>query len=156
MSEPSFNFKNIWLADDDPDDVEIFEGALFNILPDAQLTVFPSGEELIKNLTKKQLGDLLILDLNMPGADGFHCLKEIRETLQLRRLPVIVYTSSPHDADVIKSYGLGANLYIKKPSSYGDIKATISKVLAMNWNDPHEITSQMFVNGKYIPFKLAV
>jgi CheY-like chemotaxis protein len=156
MNNSLFMFKSIWLAEDDPDDVEIFEGVLFDILPEANLTVFPSGEELINELLNGELPDLFILDLNMPGTDGFQCLREIRKTLHIRRVPVVVYTSSPNDKDVMKSYGLGANLFIKKPSRFSEIKATISQVFNMNWEDPEEITNSMFVEGRYIPFKAVI
>jgi DNA-binding NarL/FixJ family response regulator len=89
----------------------------------------------------------------MPLDDGFKCLRIIREEHKNLPLSIIVYSSSPHPTDVTRSYALGANLYIQKPSSYKDILITIETVLRMDWSDPMEITNNHFIDGKYIPFR---
>lgn len=59
--------------------------------------------------------DLVLLDLNLPGKDGHDVLAEMKESPELRRIPVVVLTSSADDADVLDSYDLGANAFVTKP-----------------------------------------
>jgi CheY-like chemotaxis protein len=60
---------------------------------------------------------MILLDLNMPGTDGKEVLQEIREVPELRKIPVIVLTTSTDERDVAACYELGANSYIEKPVS---------------------------------------
>ena len=153
MNNSLFIFKNIWLADDDPDDAAFFEDALKEIQWEASLKVIQSGKALIESLETLPPPDLLFLDLNMPVLDGKRCLRHIRNTLHLKQLPIVVYSSSPHPHDVMVSYRLGANLYVKKPDSYGDIVRTIKQIMKMDWNKPDKIASQFFIDNKYVPFR---
>lgn len=144
--------KNIWLTEDDPDDIVFFQEALQNIYPSAQLTSIDNGAELIDRLNSHTAPDLLFLDINMPCKDGHSCLKEIRSKHQFRSLPIIVYSGSPRPLDINYSYSLGANLYIHKPSRYGDILLLLGKVLELDWQNPQDITNSYFVDGNYVPF----
>ena len=143
--------KVIWLADDDPDDIEIFRDTLRELFPQIQLFTFTNGHLLIKALSTLRAPDLLFLDINMP-LDGHQCLKLIRDNNKFRNLPVVVYSSSFRELDVIYSYGSGANLYIRKPSTYEGLRRTIEKVLRLDWSKPHEITKQQFDGDNYVPF----
>jgi CheY-like chemotaxis protein len=146
-------FENIWLADDDPDDREIFEDAITQILPKVSLTMFSSGEEVLSLIDSGKLPDILFLDINMP-CSGFDCLQEIRDKRKLRKLPVIIFSSSVHPNDIVVSYGLGANLFYKKPSSFSQLIAGLQYLFQMNWNDPYTITSNHYINNKFVPFVL--
>lgn len=76
--------------------------------------------------------DLIILDLNLPRKDGRQVLTEIKQDAELKRIPVVVLTSSEAEGDILRSYDLGANCYITKPL---DLKAfqTIVKSIEQFW-----------------------
>jgi CheY-like chemotaxis protein len=153
MNNELFIFKSIWFVDDDPDDTAIFEDVLKEIQPEISVNVIHSGEALLELLRTLPLPDLLFLDLKMAALDGRQCLRLIRNNLKLTELPIIIYSSSPHPGDVITSYQLGANLYVKKQNNYGDIVGTIKQVLKMDWNKPDEIDGQCFFDSNDVPFR---
>ena len=114
----------ILLAEDNPGDVKLTEKALErgNLLNN--LHVVTDGVEAMAYL--RQEGeyedavrpDLVLLDLNMPKKDGRDVLEEMGENPALRRLPVVVLTSSEAEEDVVKSYELNANAYLTKPVDF--------------------------------------
>lgn len=78
--------------------------------------------------------NLLILDLNMPRKNGFQALQEIKNDPQLRRLPVIVMTTSSADEDVIRTYNLGVNSFVTKPFNFSRLVEMIG-ALKVYWMD---------------------
>src|SRR6267143_6090107 len=81
---------------------------------------------------------LVLLDLKLPKVDGLEVLRKIRENDTTRRLPVVVFTSSSEEEDMIKSYELGANSYVRKPVESGQF-AEATKQLGLYWlllNEP--------------------
>jgi CheY-like chemotaxis protein len=145
-------FKNIWLADDDPDDCAIFREVLEQLVPAASLTIFSNGEQLINLLTPSNKPDILFLDINMPLKTGLECLVEIRAQRHFSRLPIIIFTSSVQTWDVTKSYGFGATLYYSKPHSFVKLVEDMDSLFKMNWNDPSIITDEHYINNKFVPF----
>lgn len=145
-------FENIWLADDDADDCELFQDVLKQILPLASLTIIPNGEDLMNLLNTTHKPDILFLDINMPCKDGLDCLVEIRAQRQFARLPVVIFSSSTQPKHIDVSYGYGANLYYSKPTSFQELIAGLSTLFKMNWNDPYTITSNHYINNKFVPF----
>ena len=75
---------------------------------------------------------LIILDLNMPKKDGREALKEIKAEPELRRIPVVVLTTSTADLDVARTYGLGANSFISKPVAF-DTLVKVMKSIGEYW-----------------------
>ena len=144
-------FENIWLADDDPEDREIFEDAIEHIFPNVPLTMLSNGEELISLLDSGKLPDILFLDINML-CNGFECLQEIRIKRKLRKLPIVVFSSSVNPRDIDQSYGFGANLFYRKPSSFTHLIKGLQHLFMMDWNHPNTITNNHFVNNKFVPF----
>jgi CheY-like chemotaxis protein len=132
---PSYH---ILLADDDPDDQEVFCEAVDSIPYEITIDCFSSGNELIDRLKHwdTTLPDILFLDINMPLKNGFYCLKLIRNTAHLRSLCVIIFSTSANEKDIMKSYELGANGYIQKPANFSELKNMLKKVFDTNWNDP--------------------
>jgi CheY-like chemotaxis protein len=88
------------------------------------------------------LPDLVLLDLKMPGIDGFEVLRQIKSTTGLKRLPVIILTSSKEEGDRAMSYDNGANSYLVKPVSFEgflDVVRTIGDYwLTLNMGPPRE------------------
>jgi CheY-like chemotaxis protein len=147
-------FENIWLADDDSDDCELFQDVLKQILPTATITIFSDGEELMKLLSINNKPDILFLDINMPCKDGLDCLVNIRLERHFSKLPIVIFSSSTQPKHVDASYGYGANLFYSKPSSLKNLIAGLKSILKMNWNDPYTITSDHYVNNKFIAYEI--
>lgn len=117
----------ILYADDDPEDRMLTEEAFEESNLSVQLQFVEDGEELMSYLfntgkyqdqDKYPSPDLILLDLNMPKKDGRECLKEIKDNEQLRKIPVVVLTTSNDEEDVIKTYNLGVSSFITKPVSF--------------------------------------
>ncbi|HEU0064274.1 MAG TPA: response regulator [Flavisolibacter sp.] len=143
--------KNIWLADDEPDDCELFSSAIYEIIPSVHLNIFSDGLELLQHLDRNMLPDILFLDINMPS-NGFDCLKEIRDVRGLKKLPVVIFSGSLNPQDMYASYGFGANLYYPKPTSFSSLLRGLEDLLQMNWDDPYTITSNHYLNNTFIPY----
>ena len=125
----------IILTDDDQDDRVFFKEAIEDLGMQTQLTLLNHGQELMDHLNKEEqlLPDLLFLDLNMPIKNGMECLKEIRQTSQLNDIIIAIYSTSNLEADIEEAFVNGANIYIHKPDSFGELKKIIQKVLKINW-----------------------
>lgn len=105
------------LVEDNLDDIELIKIALNPLLITNELIIFQDGEEALSYLFDphlKKLPDLILLDLYLPKMNGLEILKGIRENKRTKNLPSIIFTSSEEHSDMIKSYDLGANAYIKK------------------------------------------
>lgn len=102
-------------VEDNDADIIIFKRALkkagFNL---AELDVVKDGEEAIRYLENKR-PDLIMLDLTIPKINGFDVLNYIKTHEELKRIPVIIITTSNAEEDKIKAYNLYANAYVKKP-----------------------------------------
>ncbi|MFN7142486.1 MAG: response regulator [Myxococcota bacterium] len=128
----------IVLAEDDPDDRLLTEHAFRasgNTLP---LVFLEDGEELTDYLFRRgrwvgedaPRPELILLDLNMPRKDGREALAEIKADPELRRIPIVVLTTSSSPEDVRRAYALGANSYITKPGSYEGLMAALRALQA--------------------------
>ncbi|HPD57224.1 MAG TPA: response regulator [Smithellaceae bacterium] len=139
--------KAILLIEDNPDDVALTLRAFKqnNILNEVIVT--RDGEEALdylfgagkyKDRDTKNLPVVILLDLKLPKKDGLQVLREIRENKLSRLIPVVVLTSSKEESDLIQSYHLGANSYVRKPVDFNDFVAA-AKVLGLYWllwNEP--------------------
>ncbi len=112
---------NIFIVDDDPDDQELLLEALELAGLTCSSSTFADGQELLDQLQDGELPDLILLDLNMPRVDGQTALDRIKSSARLRRIPVVVLTTSRSEADVDRCYELGANSFITKPRSFEDL-----------------------------------
>ena len=131
----------ILMADDDPDDRLLAERALHEYRLKNGIRFVEDGEELMDYLHHRgKYSDpasaprpgLILLDLNMPRKDGREALAEIKSDPVLRRIPVVVLTTSKADEDIVKTYDLGVNSYITKPVSFSGL-AEVMKVLSVYW-----------------------
>lgn len=111
----------ILLVEDNPGDIRLTVEALKESKLKNELHIVRDGEEAMDFLLRRGVyaqapcPDVILLDLNLPRKDGREVLKEIKENPELRRIPVAVVTISEAEEDIIKSYDLHANCYIKKP-----------------------------------------
>ena len=111
----------ILLVEDNPGDVRLTKEALKEAKVINHLTVLKDGVEALAFLRRQDPYDnavaphLILLDLNLPRKDGREVLAEIKADDKLKRIPVVVLTTSQDEQDVFKSYNLHANCYVTKP-----------------------------------------
>ena len=112
---------DILLVEDNPGDVRLTREALKGSKSSISLSVVGDGVEALAFLRRENghvhalRPDLILLDLNLPKKDGREVLAEIKTDESLRRIPVIVLTTSQAEQDILKAYDLNANCYITKP-----------------------------------------
>ena len=137
----------IVLADDDADDRKLTTDAFIENRLANQLTCVEDGEELMEYLHRRgkyeklrsePLPGLILLDLNMPRKDGREALKEIKADPNLRRIPIVVLTTSKAEEDIVRSYDLGVNSYVTKPVTFKSLVELI-KVLGRYWFEVVEL-----------------
>jgi two-component system response regulator len=92
--------------------------------------LFGNGQYASRDVA--QVPTVILLDLKLPKLDGLGVLKRLRADPRTRTLPVVVLTSSSQDADVIASYNLGANSYVRKPVEFGAFVEAVSS-LGLYW-----------------------
>jgi two-component system, response regulator len=128
----------ILLVEDDPDHELLTIRALrkSNIAND--IRVARDGEEAIRLLfgddddSLKMPPQVILLDLKLPKVDGLEVLRRIRESDKTRMLPVVILTSSDEESDIVRSYKLGVNSYIRKPVNFNEF-AEATRQLGMYW-----------------------
>ncbi len=131
----------ILIAEDDEDDYLLTIEALKEAGVETQIKWVKDGEELMNYLEPlgassknphAEFPSLILLDLNMPRKDGREVLAEIKRNDTLRKIPVIVLTTSTADTDISHAYDLGVNSYIQKPVRFNEFVEVV-KVLSNYW-----------------------
>jgi CheY-like chemotaxis protein len=131
----------ILLVEDNPDDEELTLLSLRKNNLAHEIVVVRDGVEAIEYLFGtgqyagrdiSQAPTVILLDLKLPKLDGLGVLKRLRADDRTRNLPVVVLTSSSQDADVLASYNLGANSYVRKPVEFGAFVEAVSS-LGLYW-----------------------
>ncbi len=124
----------ILLVEDDPDHEVLTIRALKKANLANEVIVARDGEEAVKMLCGPDpiKPQVILLDLKLPKLDGLEVLKRIRECDPTRMLPVVVLTSSDEERDVVRSYALGVNSYIRKPVNFNDF-AEATRQLGLYW-----------------------
>jgi CheY-like chemotaxis protein len=137
----------ILLADDDPDDRQLTHDAFMENRLANEFHAVEDGEELMDFLHRRgkyeslrgdALPGLILLDLNMPRKDGREALKEIKADADLRRIPIVVLTTSKAEEDIVRTYDLGVNSYVTKPVTFKSLVELI-KVLGNYWFEVVEL-----------------
>lgn len=125
----------ITLADDDEDDRLFFTDAFEELKINTVVNTVNNGKELLNFLNHPEtvLPNIIFLDLNMPILNGIDCLKEIKRNDKFSDIAIAIYSTSSSDQDVENTFVLGANIYIKKPSNFNDLKKILSEVVIINW-----------------------
>ena len=134
-SDPDLRSMQILLVEDNPADVRLIREALTHAEARYSLSVVDDGEKAIEFLRNRVPGsfpDLVLLDLNLPRKSGAEVLLEIKGDLALRRIPVIILTSSRSETDVNSAYDCGANSYLRKPTDLDNLYS-LAGVFAQYW-----------------------
>ena len=139
--------KTILLVEDNPDDVKLTQRALKKSNIANKMVVVGDGAEALDYLfgtgahAGRDVSDhpaVVLLDLKLPKIDGLEVLRRMRADPHARRLPVVVLTSSKEEQDVVASYDLGANSYIRKPVDFDQFVEAVHQ-LGLYWlllNEP--------------------
>jgi CheY-like chemotaxis protein len=119
--------KHILLIDDDSDDAELFSDAIEELRIDAVVVHFPDGNEALERLREREIPtpDIIFLDINMPQINGWECLREIKMIAHLRKIPIVMYSTSSLDRQGVEAKDVGANAFLTKPSHFEDLKAKL-------------------------------
>lgn len=124
----------ILLVEDNPGDVDLARVALKKSKIHNTLNVVDNGELAMQYLHRQEpfadatRPDLILLDLNLPKKDGREVLGEIKSDPELRRIPVVILTTSRAEEDVLKSYNLHANCYITKPIDLSQFMRVVKSI----------------------------
>lgn len=139
--------KIILLVEDNPSDIGLTKRALEKHHITNELVVAENGQEALDYLfgagvhAGRDVTDLptvVLLDLNLPKLNGLEVLRRIRDNSQTRRLPVVILTTSKDEQDILTSYDLGANSYIRKPVDFHQFAEALRQ-LGLYWlvlNEP--------------------
>ncbi|WP_148716233.1 response regulator [Chitinolyticbacter meiyuanensis] len=150
--------KPILLVEDNPKDLELTLIALERSQLANEVVVVRDGAEALDCLFRRGdfahwLGDnpaVILLDLKLPKVDGLEVLKTVRESPELRSIPIVMLTSSSEEPDLSRAYQLGVNAYVVKPVEFRDFVAAIAE-LGIFWavlNEPPPGSARMRVIGQ--------
>jgi CheY-like chemotaxis protein len=119
------------LIDDDADDRDLFCEALYSI--DQQIICYTAAgcrKALAKlDAQEIELPDIIFLDINMPGMDGWHCLSLLKNHEIYRQIPVIIYSTTSHMEDIERTQASGALCFFTKPSSFTNLKQVLELII---------------------------
>lgn len=133
---PKTRTATVFLVDDNPADIRLAIEALKDIQVFTRLEVAHDGDEAVSLLRESLAGlgvpvpDLILLDLNLPKKDGREVLAEIKADPSLRRIPVVVLTTSRAEDDVLRCYDLHANCYVIKPIGFEEYVDVVRSIEA--------------------------
>lgn len=137
--ENTRNNPTILIAEDDKDDRILLKEAFAENGLNTPLFFVRDGEEVMDFLYRRgvyvinnEIPDLILLDLNLPKKDGREVLKELKADPVLKRIPVIVFSTSNSTHDISNCYELGASCYMTKPQTFKDLVSAIEKI-AIFW-----------------------
>lgn len=123
---------HVLLAEDDNDDVLIFQLAIDKLPFAILLTHTEDGDKLIAKL-EEILPDIIFLDINMPCKSGKECIREIRSRKKFDSVPVIMYTSHRLEDYVEDTFRDGANFYLVKTNSISELADKLKYIMSINW-----------------------
>lgn len=133
MESEDSNNLTILVAEDDRGHFALVKKNLWRTCVDADIVHFPDGHQLLEFLTNQAYGPqkfkkgiyVLLLDIKMPGINGIEVLEAIRDIPELKKIPVVMLTTTNNPLEVERCYEIGCSFYIVKPSDYGTFMETI-------------------------------
>ena len=132
--EEKVKVANILLVEDNAADIALTKKAIEKSKIVNNLSITRDGEEAMDFLYKKgkysdaKKPDLIILDLNLPKKDGREILEEVKKDEDLKKIPVVILTTSNAEKDILKTYNLYANCYITKPLDFDQFIAIVKQI----------------------------
>jgi DNA-binding response OmpR family regulator len=125
--------------DDDREDTEIFQEAIRSVEPDVVFYTASDGYEGFRVLEQiTVVPDFIFLDVNMPRMNGKDFLTEIKKKVMFRSIPVIMYSTTSHQDEILAYKRMGAYDFIKKPDSFETLRQTLKNIIRNrpkdNWN----------------------
>jgi CheY-like chemotaxis protein len=125
---------HIVLAEDDQDDRLLFNNVFNHVKINHTLKMCEDGIELMDYLRNSEdVPDIIFLDLAMPGKSGIECLTEIKKDERLRDITIAIYSTTSVKATIEQAFILGANVFLKKPNEYDELKKILTEVIYINW-----------------------
>lgn len=124
----------VLIVEDNEGDVRLIKEAFTGSVVDSKFSVVSDGEEALDYLYKRgkfeasSRPDLILLDLNLPRVNGFDVLSDVKSNPGLQQIPVVIFSSSTSDNDVLRSYDLKANSYISKPSDFDEFLSVVKTI----------------------------
>jgi len=131
----------VLLVEDNDDDVQLTLRAFERSKAFKKIVVVRNGREAVEYLfttgahagrDPEDLPEVVLLDLHLPSLDGFDVLRRLRADVRTRRLPVVILTSSNEQADILRSYDLGANSFVRKPVDFAKF-VDVARQLGRYW-----------------------
>ncbi len=125
---------SILVIESNPDHARLIETALTQNAPQRQVISVVDGTQAINFLRRREAyqdvgrPDLILLDLNLPGQDGKEILTEIKTDSQLKRIPIVVLTTSDREEDILKAYSLQGNCYVVKSSDLEQLFQIVKRI----------------------------
>ena len=128
----------ILIVEDDPNDVELMLRALERERIENKLLVVKDGVEALTYIFNRSTHayrkngkklKFIFLDLKLPKVDGFDVLRQIKSNEKTKSIPVVVFTSSMEEKDIVKCYQLGVNSYTVKPMDFDDYASSVGKIV---------------------------
>ncbi len=134
MKTHSTQFLPVLLADDYMDDRMLFADAISDLKLPIDLQLVKDGAELMDYLLTSAIimPEILFLDLNMPRKNGFECLEEIKQHPSLKEIFIIIYSTTESQKEIDNVFEQQANLFIKKPNSFTELKKILSHVFTID------------------------
>ncbi|HEX2683151.1 MAG TPA: response regulator [Ferruginibacter sp.] len=125
-----------FIVDDDQDDQELFIEALQELDDNCKCITAFNGKDALQKLRNgmTSLPDFIFLDLNMPLMNGKQFLAEIKQSGDIRNVPVIIYSTSTNTQDVLDTIQLGAVFFLQKPNRFEDLSKALSGIISRKWD----------------------
>lgn len=124
----------IFYADDDADDLDFFRDVTDSLTGNIQLHTHNNVDSLLGALQcPPPIPQVIFLDLNMPGKNGFDALEELKKNLHLKDIPVVIFSTSSDEHSINKSLDMGASFYVTKSTTFATLKKSIEYTLGINW-----------------------
>ena len=123
--------KTYYIVDDDTDDQQFLTEALIENDPTARYFTAYDAQAALTNLNDAliPLPDAIFLDLNMPGLDGKQCLAELKRTPSLQHIPVVIYSTTSDEREILETLNMGASYFLIKRNSFNELKTALSPII---------------------------
>lgn len=143
--------RKVLIIDDEKSWGILVQAAMKNISEDVEVISFTKAEDALSFLinTKDSI-HIVLLDLQMPGMDGYEVLEQIKDRFQQWIVPIVVFSSNVNEKNVSKSYALGANSYIDKPHNFADLIKICEEIIEY-WFGTNRLPDAKAISDQEMP-----